>query len=214
MNRRVFASGLAVTSFAFATRASAQEASPGASPEATVVARYILSDQPGFVRAVVRNFQVTEDGSASILEGGPVLMQTSGAEFETPGDASNGLNYLRTALPASLGAENAGATGVETEEISVGEPGEERFGMQIDVTFAEGAVFQELAFGALVIRNDRVLQVLLAGGLEPGWDAIQQSGNATEGRWPSSDLWQSVPDVEDVPVSLAVSEEREVLPGQ
>lgn len=219
MNRRVFASALAGVPFAVAANASAQEsspiASPAASPTASAATKHPLSGQPGFIRAVLRNFEVTAEGSANVLDGGLVLLQTSVSEFDTADNASQALNYLATALPASLGSdENGGATGSEVSEIALGDPGDERIGLEVLVLFAEGTLFERLAVVVAIIRKDRWVEILLGGGLEPGWDVIAQVGNAVDSRWPSDDVWQMVPTVEEVPAGLQVAEEREVLSGQ
>ncbi len=218
MNRRVFTSAVASAPFAIAANASAQEsspvASPAASPEAREVRKHPLSDQPGFIQAVLRYFEATEEGIANVLEGGLVLFQTSVSEFDTVDNASQALNYLATALPQSLQSEENGATGTDIFDVELGDPGDERIGIEVLVTFAEGALFDQLAMVAALIRKDRWVEILLGGGLEPGWDVISEVGNTVDSRWPSEDVWQMVPEIEDVPAGLAVSEEREVLPGE
>ncbi len=101
MNRRLFTGALVTASFTLPTKTVARESSPAASPAADA-ARYILSDQPGFVHAVLRDFKVTDEGYASVLEGGLAVLQTSGAEFDSVENASKALNYLTTAHPESL----------------------------------------------------------------------------------------------------------------
>lgn len=210
MNRRLFAGALITTSFFLPANASAQESSPVASPAASPAAtapRNILSDQPGFVRAVLREFKVTEAGYADVLEGGLVLLQTSGAAFDRVENASQALDYLTTAFPESLGAS-------EVTRVSLDEPGDEQVGLEVRVTPQGQPGISEIVVVIAITRKDRFLQVLLGGGLEPGWDTIHHVADAVGGRWPAEDLWRILPGAGDVPPGLAIAEEREILPGE
>ncbi len=104
--------------------------------------------------------------------------------------------------------------------MPLGEPGDERAGLEVHVTPA-GGLAQNVVVLSIMIRKDRFLQMLIGGGLEvaeegfePGWDTMAQVGNAVDPRWPSEDAWDMVPEAADVPAGLAIAEEREVLPGE
>jgi hypothetical protein len=212
MNRRLFASALVTASFALSARASAQDSTPDASPESTITTSSTLLSQPGFMRAVSRDFEVTEEGAAAVLEGGLVLLQTYGVEFDTAVHASSALGVLKDTLPGSLGATSAGASGSEITEASIGEPGDERVGLDVKITFPPGALFQELAAAIVLVRKDRFLQALTGANLMGAMTQVAEIATTLDERWPSDDLWDLVPTIDDLPVGMAVTSEDEILP--
>lgn len=216
MNRRLFAGTLITATFALSAKASAQDSTPAGSPEAsptaTVTTSSTLAAQPGFVRAVSRNFEVTVEGAASILEGGLVLLQTYGVEFDTAVHASSALGVLKDTLPDLLGATSAGASGSEITEASIGEPGDERVGLDVKITFPAGSLFQELAAAIVLVRKDRFVQALTGANLMGAMTQVAEIATSLDERWPSDDLWDLVPTVDDLPVGMAVTNEEEILP--
>ena len=212
MNRRLFASTLVTATFALSAKASAQESSPAASSESTPASTSPLVALPGFVRAVTRSFEVTEEGVAAVLEGGLVLLETSGVEFDSADNASSAMDSLKEELPNSLGATSAGATGSEVTVVEIGEQGEERVGLDVKITFPAGALFQELAAAIVLVRKENYVQVLLGANLLGAMTQVAEVAAGLDERWPSDDLWDLVPTVDDLPVGMAVTSENEILP--
>jgi len=103
---------------------------------------------------------------------------------------------MATAFPASLGAS-------VVVEVPLDGPGDERVGVEVRVTPPGQSGISEIVVLIAITRMHRFVQVLLGGGLEPGWETIHHVTNVVGGRWPAEDLWQMVPGAEDVPPGLA-----------
>jgi len=213
MNRRLFAGTMITASLALTTRAAAQDSTPAASPEAEASVASTLISQPGFVRAVARDFAVTEEGVSAVLEGGLVLLQSYGVEFDTPDNASGALSTLQEALPDLLSATSAGASGSDISEVSIDELGDERIGFDVAITFPEGSVFKELAAAVVLVRKETFVQALVGANLSGAMTQVADIAAGIDERWPSDDLWDVVPAIEDLPAGMAVQNEQEIPSG-
>ena len=215
MNRRLFAGTVVAATLSLSVvRASAQKSTPDATPEAESPNKIPLSSQPGFIKAVVRSFQV-EDPEFEDLFGGKLFgVSGTGAEFDTPEHASETLALIAEVAPEKLYLGLDGAIDSESVEIEGFDVGDESLALSISVFFPEGDVFQELLIGMAMVRKEQFLQIVIGYSLEEAAEQSIALVEVLDDRWPSDDLWEMAPTASDVAENMSLDEEKELLPGE
>ncbi len=149
------------------------------------------------------------DAYSSVLLG----LTIAGMKFKNTDAAAEAIDALVESYPAAI-EESAQANGAsfDSSKVSIGRLGDERKGLSMTVTVAEGDGPDSFAVGLLLVRKKQYVQMTvsyaLMGAITPAVDVIK----AIDDRWPDRDLWQMVPELDDLPAGMALDKEDEFHP--
>jgi len=98
-------------------------------------------------------------------------------------------------------------------KASIGRLGDERVGLSIVIEMNEEEFFDELQVGVGLIRKDHLLQMLMGVSTGGPLRAMADIAEQLDSRWPSRDLWDMVPELDDMPAGMTMSSERTYEPS-
>jgi len=165
-----------------------------------------LSSLDGFVASAAREFYLSASGLGELFGSKPIAVLAIGVEFADENLASSALTDIRGAVPEALeGVIGSPTSG--TRRSTAGDLGDENLGLVLTFPFPPDSGSNEVDAGVTIIRKGAVVQVIV--NVAYG-DALEQAialAEAIDGRWPSDDLLDLTPTVEEVPAPLVLRAE-------
>lgn len=162
----------------------------------------------GIERGVYRSFEASEAGFADIVTGGLLFAIGIGFEVDTLEIAKRAISSLSESL-IDIYADGVEGTRDATVNVSVGRLGDERLGSATNFTLNNDKFFEEFTLGTVVVRKERFIQVLIGASTFGPISELAAIADDIDSRWPSDDLWASVPELSDMPVGMVLDEEDE-----
>lgn len=185
--------------------AFAGQDAPG-SPDAPDVATETildLSSLDGFVAGAAREFYLSASGLGELFGSAAIAVLGAGVRFEDEDVASEALTAIRGAVPEALegmiGSANSG-----TKRSSAGELGDENLGLVLTFPFPPESETNEVDAGVTIVRKGADVQVIVNVAYVEALEGAIALAEVLDGRWPSDDLLDLVPNVEEVPASLVL----------
>lgn len=186
---------------------------PAATEESGLSKDLELTTLPGYIDADVRMFESADAGFELFL-GGLIALIAVAVEFETEANASQGLDRLvdrGLALFQGNMATNEKfetdeefeVVGTSTQEVSIGRLGDERLGTILTVEI-NNEFIDELVVVAAAIRQERWVQLLMGFGVSGVTTVLVDIAEDLIDRWPSDDLENMLPNLDDMPPGMAI----------
>lgn len=185
-------------------------ATPTATPEDSDTDDEIIR-LPGYVDSVTRSFWIADPGF-DVLFGGLLGVAAAGVEFDSDDDASAAIEAAMDAYEDYVTGNIASdpesqVTDFETVPVSIGRLGDERSARATTLFMEDEEFFESMVVVVAVIRKDRWLQMLVGLGVTGVTKPLVDIAEELDDRWPSGDLWDIVPTLDDMPPGMAIEDE-------
>lgn len=165
-----------------------------------------LSALEGFVAGAAREFYLSASGLGELFGSAAIAVLGAGVRFENEDAASAALTGIRGAVPEALegviGSANSG-----TKRSSAGELGDENLGLVLTFPFPPESETNEVDAGVTIVRKGADVQVIVNVAYVEALEGAIALAQAIDGRWPSDDLLDLVPSVEEAPAPLVLRAE-------